>query len=90
MASNLPDLRHTPVSVVIPALVFLIPIHYGALGVVPGPADPPLEDLAADVADRVETLAELSEQPGRWVLGLPRYDEPWTAPGTRCSARRTG
>lgn len=65
------------------------PIHlHGALGVVPGPADPPLEDLAAEVADRVETLAELSdppelnEPPGRWVLGLPRYDAPWSAPGT--------
>jgi hypothetical protein len=51
---------------------------HGALGVVP---PPPLEALADDVAGRVEDLAELSEQAGRWVLGLPRYDEPWTAPG---------
>lgn len=46
--------------------------------------DPPSESLSdhVGVADEVETLAALSESHGRWVLGLPRYDEPWTAPGT--------
>ena len=54
---------------------------HGALGVVPKPEDPPLEALPDAVAGRVEALAKLSEQAGRWVLGLPRYDEPWAEPG---------
>ncbi len=54
---------------------------HGALGVVPQPGDPPLDELPDTVADQVEGLAELTEMAGRWVLGLPRYDEPWTAPG---------
>ncbi len=53
---------------------------HGALGVVTGPDDPPLETLPPEIATAVNDLAALSEQPGRWVLGLPRYDEPWAAP----------
>ena len=39
------------------------------------------------MAGRVEALAKLSELAGRWVLGLPRYDEPWAEPG---AARPSG
>jgi hypothetical protein len=42
----------------------------------------PPEPLPADVAAEVEALAALAASAGRWVLGLPRYDEPWVAPGT--------
>ncbi|MCW2811811.1 MAG: hypothetical protein JWP61_2269, partial [Friedmanniella sp.] len=44
--------------------------------------NPPVEPLPDDIAAEVEILAALSESAGRWVLGLPRYDEPWVAPGT--------
>ena len=54
---------------------------HGALGVVVQPGDPPPESLPATVGEAVEELAELNEVAGRWVLGLPRYDEPWIAPG---------
>ncbi len=51
----------------------------GALRAVDSPPTEPLSDHLG-IADEVEKLAELSEARGRWVLGLPRYDEPWTAP----------
>lgn len=49
----------------------------GALSAVDKPPD---EALPNDTATEVDALASLSEIRGRWVLGLPRYDEPWAAP----------
>ncbi|RMB61511.1 hypothetical protein [Tessaracoccus antarcticus] len=54
----------------------------GALSAVDKPPSEPLSDHVG-IAEEVEKLAELSEvHGGRWVLGLPRFDEPWAAPGT--------
>ena len=55
-------------------------LHLG--GALTAVDNPPPEALTDVLAAEVETLAALSESAGRWVLGLPRYDEPWTAPGT--------
>ena len=48
----------------------------GALGITPAPA---VTALPQSVATRTQALAAVTEHEGRWVLGLPRYDEPWTA-----------
>lgn len=44
--------------------------------------NPPADEVPDDTAVEVDALAELSQARGRWVLGLPRYDEPWAAPNT--------
>jgi hypothetical protein len=48
----------------------------GALGVTPAPV---IAALPRSIARRTQALAAVTRHKGRWVLGLPRYDEPWTA-----------
>ncbi|MGZ5416237.1 MAG: hypothetical protein ACXWDI_03580 [Nocardioides sp.] len=61
----------------------------GAIRTVDAPPDSPLGAATAAATSR---LARLQRTPGgRWVLGLPRYDEPWSPqPGDPDPARLRG
>lgn len=55
-------------------------LHLG--GALSAVDNPPVQPVPDDIAEEVDALAALSQTHGRWVLGLPRYDEPWAAPST--------
>lgn len=61
----------------------------GAITTVAGPPPSPLRPAVATATSK---MARFERTPrGRWVLGLPRYDEPWaTPPGEPVPARLEG
>jgi hypothetical protein len=50
----------------------------GAITVPSGPADSPLKPGTATATSRLARFQRTAQ--GRWLLGLPRYDEPWASP----------
>jgi hypothetical protein len=50
----------------------------GALTLPGSPVTPP---TPPPVSQRLQRLTSVPDHAGRWVLSLPRYDEPWSDPG---------
>lgn len=62
-----------------------------ALSLVPGPGEEPVDagdPPAAVTADLAALAGTATEVDGRWVLGLPRYADPWPLPPSAVAAAR--